>query len=85
MRRGMKKPCSLNVRRYAARLIDLNEYLASFLGAALPDNIGVIQLNNIVLNSMHTSWSKHAYVKGFDCESITIKKAVNMFERKEIA
>ena len=85
MRHGMKKPCSLNVRRYAARLIDLNEYLASFLGATLPDNIGVTQLNDILLNSMPTSWSKHAYVQGFDCESITIKKAVNMFERMEIA
>ena len=85
MRRGMKKPCSLNVRRYAARLIDLNEYLASFLGATFPDNIGVTQLNEILLNSMPTSWSKHAYVQGFDCESITIKKAVNMFERMEIA
>ena len=74
MRRGMKKTCSLNVRRYAARLIEPNEYLASFLGATLTDKIGVTQLNDILLNSMPTSWSKHAYVQGFDCESIAIKK-----------
>ena len=27
-----EKPCSLTVRRYAERLIDINEYLVSFLG-----------------------------------------------------
>ena len=72
MRRGMKKTCSLNVRRYAARLIEPNEYLASFLGETLTDKISVTQLNDILLNSMPNSWSKHAYVQGFDCESIAI-------------
>ena len=33
---------------------------------------------------MPTSWSKHDYVKGFDCESILFKKSVNMFERMKI-
>ena len=70
MRRGIKKPRSLTVRRYTARLIDLNEYLASFPRAALTDNIGVTKLNEILLNSMPNSWSKQAYVQGFDCEYI---------------
>ena len=34
---------------------------------------------------MPISWSKHAYVQGFDCDYINFKKAVNMFERMEIA
>ena len=34
---------------------------------------------------MPNSWYKQAYVKGFGCEYITFKKAVNMFERIEIA
>ena len=59
--------CSLTIRRYAARLIDLNEYLASFLGATLTDKIGVTELNGILLNRMPNSWSKQAYVQGFDC------------------
>ena len=33
---------------------------------------------------MPNSWSKQAYVQGFYCESITFKKAVNMFEHMEI-
>ena len=58
----MEKPRSLTVRRYAARLIDLNEYLASFPGATLNDKIDVTKLNKILLNSMPNSWSKQAYV-----------------------
>ena len=84
MRRGMKKPLALTVRRYAERLIDLNEYLASFPGATLNDKIYVTELNEILLNSMPDSWYRQAYVKCFYCESITFKKYVNVFERMEI-
>ena len=70
MHPGMKKTRAPTVRSYAARLIDLIEYLASFTGAALTDKIGVTELNEILLNSMPTSWSKQTYVQGFCCESI---------------
>ena len=85
MRRGMNKPCSITVRRYAAGLIDLNKYLAFFPGSNLTDKIGVTDMNEILLNSMPNSWSKQAYIKGFDWEFITFKKAVNIFERMEIS
>ena len=52
MHRGMEKPLSLNVRRYAVHLIDLNGYVVSFPGETLTDNIGVTELNEILLNSM---------------------------------
>ena len=81
----MKKTCSLKVKCYAARLIDMNEYLDSFPGATLDDKIDVTELNEIFLNIVPNSWSKQAYVQGFGCESISFKKAVNMFERIEIA
>ena len=38
---------SLKVRRYAVRLIDLTEYLASLLGGTLSDKIDVTELNDI--------------------------------------
>ena len=85
MRRCMKKPRSLKVRRYATRIIDLNEYLAYFPGATMADKIGVNELNKILLNSLINSWSKKAYVEGFDCETISFKKTVHMFEHMEIA
>ena len=75
---------SLNVRHYVLHLIGQNEYLVSFPGATLNDNIGVTKLNEILLNSMHNSQSKHADIQGFDCESINFKKYVNMFEHMEI-
>ena len=79
MRRGMKKTRCLATGPYAARLIDINEYFISFPGATLSDKIGITELNEILLNSMHNSWSKQAYVQGFYCEYITFKTAVNMF------
>ena len=84
MRHGTKNPRGLAVRHYAARLIDLNEHLASFLGAIFSGKIGITELNDILLNSMHNSWSKQAYVQGFECEYISFKKSVNIFERMEI-
>ena len=66
-------------------MIDLNEYLASFPGANLSDKINVTEFNGILLKIMTNSWSKQAYVQGFDCEYILFKKYVNMFECTKIA
>ena len=79
MRRGMKNSRSLRKIRYEARLIDLNEYLDSFPGVTLADKIGILELNETLLNSTPTIWPKHYLVQVFDCESISFKKVVNMF------
>ena len=47
--------------------------------------VAVVASHGIILYSMPNSWSKHAYAQGFDCEFIYFKKAVNIFERTEIA
>ena len=77
---GMKKLRALTTRRYAARLIGIYEYLASFPGETLTDKIGITDLNKNLPKIMPNSWSKQTNLKGFYCESITFKKAVNMFE-----
>ena len=51
----------------------------------MTDKIGVTEINEILLNSIPNIWYKQAYVQGFDCESITFKKYVNMFDYVEIA
>ena len=66
-------------------MIDLNEYLDSLPGVTLSDRIVVTELNEILLNSMPNICYKQSYVQGFDCKSISFKKAVNMFERMKIA
>ena len=52
MRHGTKKSRSLTVRYYAVRLIDLNEYLASFTEETLTDKINVTKLNENILDSI---------------------------------
>ena len=84
MRRGTSKPHTIKVRLYAASLIDMNKYLASLPGSTLYGKIGVTKLSEILLNSMPNIWSKQAYVQGFDCEYISFKKTVNMFELMDI-
>ena len=75
---------SLKVRIYAACLIYLNEYLASFPGTTMYEKMGVTELNEILSNSMPNSWSKKAYVQSFDWKNISLKKFVNMFDQMEI-
>ena len=50
----------------------------------MDDKIGVTEINEIILKSIPKIWSRQEYVKGFDCEYIYFKKAVNMFEIMEI-
>ena len=85
MRHRIGNPRWLKVRGYTDLLIDLDEYLNFFPLAKLTDKFGVMELNEILLNSMPNSWSKQAYVQGFDCESITFKNDVKMFDRMESA
>ena len=47
--------------------------------------MGVTELNEILLNSMPNIWSNQSYVQVFDCEYISFKKYVNMFEQMDIA
>ena len=69
----MIKLHGLKVRRYAAYLIDVNKHLALFPVETLFYKTVVTELNEILLNSMPTSWSKQAYVQDFDCKYITFK------------
>ena len=45
MRRGMRKLCGIKVRRYAARLVDLNEYLNVFPREKISDKCFVAEVN----------------------------------------
>ena len=44
----------------------------------------MMEINEILLNSIPNRWSKQEYVQIFDCESITLKSDVNMSELMEI-
>ena len=51
----------------------------------MDDKMGITELNEILSNIIPNSCSKQAYVQGFYFETISFKKAVNMFESMEIA
>ena len=85
MHHCMKNPRLLKVRRYTVHEIDLNEYLSSFPGATMADKMGVTELNETLLNSIPNICSKKVYVQGFYCETIPLKKYVNVFESIETA
>ena len=48
MRRCMKNLCGLKVRRYAAHLNNLNEYLTIFPGATIVHKMSLTDLNEIL-------------------------------------
>ena len=50
-----------------ARLIDLNEYLASIPRETLAETFELPELNAILLNNMPNSWSKQAYLRLIAC------------------
>ena len=84
---GMRNTCELKVRPYAACMIDINDYLDAFPGGKASDNIGEIELSEIILISMPNRRSKQAYVQCFDCEKFTIKKLLthlNIWKLREI-
>ena len=74
MSHGTRNLLSLKIRHYAARMIDLNEYLAAFPGAKASDFCCVTELDEILLKSMSTIWIKQVYVQRFDCGSIDLKQ-----------
>ena len=73
MRRRMKKPRGLKVRRYADHIIDLNKYLSVLPGAKEGDTFCETEINENLLNIMTNSWISQAYVQEFDCETISFK------------
>ena len=76
---------SLKIKRFTACLIDLNEYLDSFLGTTISDEIGVTKLNEIPLNIMPNSCSKQVLLKRLLLLVYFVLKYVNMFNCIEIA
>ena len=65
MRRGMRTPHGLKVRRYAAHMIELIVYLDAFPGAKESDKVGKTELNEIILNGMPNGLRSKSFIQGF--------------------
>ena len=54
---GVSKPRELKVKCYDACLIYINDYLDDLPGSKASVNIGEIELNEVILNSIPNGWS----------------------------
>ena len=54
--------------------------LAVFSRAKVSDKSYKMEVCETLLKQIPNSWSNQAYVQGFDCEYITLKTDVNVFE-----
>ena len=79
MRRGIMQPRGLKVRRYAASLTNLDEYLDVFPAANMSDFLCVTELNEKFSKCVPNIWIKQENVQGFDYEYIAFKADVNLF------
>ena len=81
MRRRIRNPLILKVKRYADRFIYPNKYLDVLPREKLSGKFGATEINRNLLNSMPNSWINKVYVYIFESEYVAFKKAVNMFKR----
>ena len=49
-------------------------------GAGINKTIGVMDLDEILLNIMANTWINYACLQGFECGYITFKRFFNIFE-----
>ena len=85
MRPAMRKPRDLPLKKFAAQLTELNNYLLLFLGSVNAKKMDPEELNDILLRAVPNSWARQAYLQGWDFEGRTYKGTCDMFERIEIA
>ena len=71
MRRGTMKTRGLREICHADRLIGLDKYLYLLPGKKMTEKNGMTRINGTLLNGKPNSCSKHTYVQGFDCDSVT--------------
>ena len=61
-------------------MIEFNEYLAIFTGSDIDDKICEEKLNEIILHNTPNKWDRQDFMQGFDFETMTFNKSINMFE-----
>ena len=85
MGHAMRKPQDIQLKRSSAQLTELNNYLPRFPGSRNSKKMGLEELNEILLQSVPSSWARQAYIWGWDFKGRTYKDTCDMFERMEIA
>ena len=85
MGRVIRKPQYLPFKIFVARLTKINNYLPLFSGSSAAKKIPPKELNNIILHAVPNSWTKKAYLQGWDFEGKSFKETCNICERMNVA
>ena len=85
MRPAMRKPRDLPLKKFAAQLTELNNYLLLLPGSSNANNMDPEEINEILLRAVLNYWVRQAYIQVWYSEGRTYKEICETFERMEIA
>ena len=81
----MLKPCNHKLRKFAARIQELNNLLLQFLGSDYPKKTPQEELKKIPIHSIPNGRTKHLMMLSFYFESGTFHSALELFELMEVS
>ena len=85
IRRSTNKPQSMTFKRFAARLVEMNNFLPLFIGSDDLKKMKIKELNEILLHTVTNAWEKQSCLQGWDFELKTYRETCAMFERMEVS
>ena len=62
MRRATRKHQSMTLKRFGARLTEINNFLPIFPGSDASNKMEAGELNNIILHKVPNVWTKKSYL-----------------------
>ena len=66
-------------------MVELNEYLDIFTGSDIDNKICEGEPNEILMNNTPNGWDNQDFMQGFDSETATYNKSINVFECMDIS
>ena len=81
----MRKSHTFKIRCYAEHMVELNEYLDIFTGSDIDNKICEGEPNEILMNNTPNGWDNQDFMQGFDSETATYNKSINVFECMDIS
>ena len=83
MRRAMRKPWDISLKRFTTRLTELKNYLLLFPGSSADKKMPPEELNKILLHAVPNGWENQAYLQGWEFEMKSYKDTCELLERME--
>ena len=85
IRRAMRKPCYIYLKRFAALLMGINNSLPLFPGSDPTKNIPAEEINDILPPAVPNRWERQSYLQGWDFKIKTYREIWAMFGQMGIS